>query len=245
MPLDLLLSGKFPAYDENNRIVGGTVVTPNSLPFQIALLRSGSLSCGGSIVSNTKILCAAHCTVNIVISNYQVVAGEHDLKTTSGLEQRRSISRVVNHPSYNANTQANDVSTIHLSSALTLNAQVATIALASTTLSAGTAVTVSGWGTTSSGGSISNTLRSVVVNVVSDANCNTAYGAGSILSSMLCAAATGKDSCQGDSGGPLFTGTGASATQHGVVSWGYGCADSRYPGVYTEVQAFRTWILNN
>ncbi len=54
-------------------------------------------------------------------------------------------------------------------------------------LNEGDIVTVSGWGTTSSGGVISDQLRSVDVPVVSDAVCDVAYGAGSIAASMLCA----------------------------------------------------------
>lgn len=56
---------------------------------------------------------------------------------------------------------------------------------------------------------------------------------------MICAADRNKDSCQGDSGGPLITPDGV---QVGVVSWGSGCADPDYPGVYSNVAAVRDWI---
>ena len=48
----------------------------------------------------------------------------------------------------------------------------------------------------------------------------------------------GKDSCQGDSGGPLVIGN----TLVGVVSQGYGCAISGYPGVNVHVAHFLDWI---
>lgn len=60
---------------------------------------------------------------------------------------------------------------------------------------------------------------------------------------MICAADTEKDSCQGDSGGPLFNLENKELV--GVVSWGVGCADARYPGVYSNIANQRTWIVQN
>jgi len=61
---------------------------------------------------------------------------------------------------------------------------------------------------------------------------------------MFCAGEVGeggKDACQGDSGGPVtYNGNVVGAT-----SWGYGCADPKYPGVYARVTAQLDWILEN
>ena len=45
---------------------------------------------------------------------------------------------------------------------------------------------------------------------------------------------------KGDSGGPMVD--IASNTLVGVVSWGRGCADAQYPGVYAEVSSAIAWI---
>ena len=61
---------------------------------------------------------------------------------------------------------------------------------------------------------------------------------------MICADVSegGRGSCQGDSGGPLVINTSSGLQQVGIVSWGFGCAEAGYPGVYTRVSEFKGWI---
>uniref|UniRef100_A0A7S4F5A0 Peptidase S1 domain-containing protein n=1 Tax=Chrysotila carterae TaxID=13221 RepID=A0A7S4F5A0_CHRCT len=61
---------------------------------------------------------------------------------------------------------------------------------------------------------------------------------------MLCAAKPGIDACTGDSGGPLFlypNGNGVPV-QIGITSWGVACAEAGWPGVYTRVASYASWI---
>jgi len=72
------------------------------------------------------------------------------------------------------------------------------------------------------------------VPIVDKSICDDNYGIfGGIPINQICAgyAVGGVDHCQGDSGGPLFR----NGELRGIVSWGNGCANAGYPGVYTEV----------
>ncbi len=101
---------------------------------------------------------------------------------------------------------------------------------------AGTTARILGWGTTSENGSSSNQLRTATVPIVSNAGCAGSYGSDFVASDMVCAGYTsgGTDTCQGDSGGPLLIG-GVLA---GITSWGEGCAQAGYPGIYTRLTTF-------
>ena len=85
-------------------------------------------------------------------------------------------------------------------------------------------------------------MQKVSVPFVSEKTCKQAYGSSSITAGMICAGRKGKDSCQGDSGGPMVC---ADGHQVGVVSWGYGCAEEGYPGVYTRVAHYHDWIVQH
>nr|XP_036668888.1 trypsin delta-like [Drosophila suzukii]XP_036669252.1 trypsin delta-like [Drosophila suzukii]XP_036669508.1 trypsin delta-like [Drosophila suzukii] len=231
--------GLLPQLD--GRIVGGTATTISSFPWQISLQRSGSHSCGGSIYSEYIIVTAAHCLQSVSASVLQVRAGS-SYWNSGGVVSK--VASFKNHEGYNANTMVNDIAIIRLSTALSFSSTIKAIGLASSNPANGAAASVSGWGTQSYGSSsLPSQLQYVNVNIVSQAACSSSsYGYGNeIRSTMICAASSGKDACQGDSGGPLVSG----GLLVGVVSWGYGCAYSNYPGVYADVAALRSWVINS
>lgn len=138
-----------------------------------------------------------------------------------------------------------DISVLLLSEELTFGDNVAAINLPelNQAVEAGTVVNVTGWGVTEEGGGeLAENLQVVQVSVVSNEDCAAAYGDDNITDRMLCAGVPegGKDSCQGDSGGPLS----ANNTLLGIVSWGYGCAEQGYPGVYSNVTSLRDYVTD-
>jgi hypothetical protein len=61
----------------NNRIIGGFEVPIHSIPFQVALYQNGGFNCGGSLISPSYVLTAAHCIIfGATTQNLKVVVGE-------------------------------------------------------------------------------------------------------------------------------------------------------------------------
>ena len=87
-----------------------------------------------------------------------------------------------------------------------------------------------------------------MVPVIDDDQCNEYdWYSNSVVDGMLCAGyERGQiDSCQGDSGGPLIRKTeniGGGFQLIGIVSWGFGCAEPKKPGVYADVFFYLDWI---
>lgn len=236
-------------------IVGGEEATPGEFPWQ-AFLRIGSYICGGSLIDSQWVMTAAHCVERddspgqpVPPSTVTVHLGKHNIRQTEASQQTKSVAQVIMHPNYNSNSGDSDIALLRLTSAAALNSRVATIPLlvspGDDPLTApGVLATVTGWGTTSEGGVVSNTLQKVSIPIVSNATCNQALP-WTITQNMICAgyAAGGKDSCQGDSGGPMIVPDGVGGwKQTGVVSFGLGCARPGLYGVYTRVSRYIAWI---
>lgn len=234
-----------------SRIVNGTQVNIELLPWQVALLDpNGFQFCGGSFISPSWVLTAAHC----VKPGKQIFIGYGETNKTSLM--RVEVIKQIPHPNWTGKaTKGNDIAMLKLKSPVNFdNANFAKKAalfsqkVANDILVVGNCGTVSGWGTVKSGGSTSKTLLKASVPVTSRSACDKAYGF-AIAKDQFCAGGDGKyDSCQGDSGGPFviqaaLSGTGNDAMLAGVVSWGNGCAEKGYPGVYTDVSYHYNWIM--
>lgn len=150
------------------RVVSGKPGNIIQFPWQIALLIDSSHQCGGSIISPTWVLTAAHCTMYVVIMIWKSSIEEltrnlisclnssgRDLNSLSvrvgsswhgAYGEVINISRIVDHPKYSYYNY--DFSLIQLAKTLHFDEKTKPIALpdADTQIADGTMCTTTGWG---------------------------------------------------------------------------------------------------
>merc|ERR1719312_1248751 len=223
----------------------------HSRPYQ-AFLQScssqGCAMCGATLLNKRYALTAMHCVDGA--SNLVVSLGEHNIagNIETIAPQTIRVERVIKRSDYNENDVNNDIAILKLSSDVFFNNNVVPACLPTDTRTyAGYNAYVSGWGTTSEGGSTSNVLKITEQTILAntDSVCVTGAGENPVRNSKMCAYKAGTDSCQGDSGGPLVVQEDGRWTIVGVVSYGIGCARTGYAGVYARVNNYLDWINQN
>jgi secreted trypsin-like serine protease len=220
-------------------IVGGTTTTTTAYPFMMQITdASQNQFCGGTLVAANKVVTAAHCMVDETTSSVRVVGGRTYLNGTNGTVSK--VSKIWINPDYTDATNGDDVAVLTLSTSMSYTPASYVASTDTGVYATGATARIIGWGTTSESGSSSNQLRTATVPIVSNSSCAGSYGSEFVASDMVCAGYTngGTDTCQGDSGGPLLIG-GVLA---GITSWGNGCAEAGYPGVYTRLTTFSNLV---
>ncbi|XP_023161602.2 trypsin beta-like [Drosophila hydei] len=221
------------------RIVNGVRISCQRAPYQAALRYEGQFICGGSILSRYWILTAAHC-VDGQRGRYRVRVGSTQQPRGGQLHRVKSV---VMHANYNRRSMQNDLALLRLATPLSYGRCVQPVRLPSSSKRQAPprCLLVSGWGLRKeTAQNVQRYLRATSVCRVSASRCDRMYRRGGvrIYRQMLCAQRLGHDSCSGDSGGPLASGR----TLYGVVSFGIGCANRNYPGVYVNVKRYNGWI---
>ena len=165
------------------KIVGGKVTEVNEYPWQAGIVSKGTKTvwCGGTLISNMWIMTAAHCTRGESASGLQALLGEHNYKVNAESKTlRMNIAAIKDHPDYNYRTTNYDFALLKMAKGVDF-ARYSHIRPACLPTDDGNdfnnyAATVTGWGTTSSGGSASIKLREVEVKVLTNAECTNDYG---------------------------------------------------------------------
>lgn len=257
--VDAIGAGQLP-----HLFTGSASIAPNyGFPWMVSLgvkntARQNGHFCGAVVIDPAWVVTAAHCvsTAIRVGDEYTLAAADPEklqLLTGTNVLSRggsvRQISRIVVHPEFHIVDQqvpTNDIALLKISDATNLTPlPIASADQAETMLADGEGVRIFGWGTALFGPNnpVSNTLLYTFVEVVGRTKCNTnAVFDGAVTDSMFCAGLGYSDSCQGDSGGPAVGYANGAPYLLGLVSWGVGCVNRGFPGVYTNVTKFNGWI---
>ncbi|KAL1512190.1 hypothetical protein AB1Y20_005455 [Prymnesium parvum] len=159
-------------------IVGGSEVEFARQYYWLVSLQSTGEShfCGGTLISSTWVLSAAHCTFGTAASSIIVKIGLHNrFDFSDRCVRKHTIKRIINHPQYSDNADAYDVSLLELNSPVDFPP---ISSLNEGAVADGTLLTVAGWGALSSGGSSPAVPHHVQVPTVNQATCNSNYGGG-------------------------------------------------------------------
>src|SRR4051812_20541466 len=235
------------------------VIAPDGkgvVPFQVAIVFSsattvqGEIFCGGTIRDPPHVITPGHCVEESSTDEpreIDVAAGFTNQAKPQATLQRRHVVAISSHPDFNTPIALdNDVAILTLDQPLDLSDPNVVAALPPAPAGeTGTQALISGWGDTDAGGPFvsPDKLQEAIVDVLADSSC-AGYEDAYDPAEMICAGrllgnGAAVDTCQGDSGGPLarLTANDPQSADRllGITSFGNGCGDASFPGIYTRV----------
>lgn len=247
---------------QRSRIVGGREVNdPGAYPWMALLWHKVERRpfCGGALLSRRFVVTAAHCFLQSGHNpnDVEVRLGEHNITATESYEVTMQIAEMIPHPNYDQPTYDSDILLLRLQQPVVYSDYIIPICIPSELrgerlIQPGKRGYAAGWGRTEhseTAADFSDVLRRARLSITDHQRCGEQH-THVITNNMFCAIGGNRrngvrDSCSGDSGGPFIVKEEERNYLVGIVSWGIGCANINFPGVYTRVGRFRHWILEH
>lgn len=231
-----------------SRIVGGTNATKIQFPHYVQIVSTvklnesstGFSNCGGSVISSTYILTAAHCVKDATL--VRIILGFHTIDDMIGARLCH-VKSIFVHDKYNATTLSNDIALIEVTKEINFTEFIKPIQLSCNYTLPDTKVLIAGTGLTGDvDNKLSSSLQWINSTTISNEKCTKWFSP--IAASNICTIGKLKyGACHGDSGTALIRDANSSQIQIGVLSWG---ARKRcelgYPSVFTRISDYIDWI---
>ncbi|XP_074985153.1 serine protease 27-like [Caretta caretta] len=135
----------------SGRIFSGQDAKDRAWPWQVSVQQNGFHICGGSLVSESWVVSAAHCfNLSVAISAYRVQLGEKRIVSETPTKSFSSVKRIIPHPNYNSNSFLADIALVELEKPIAFTASISPVCLldASVRVPSGKPCWVTGWGNT-------------------------------------------------------------------------------------------------
>jgi len=246
------------------RIVNGEVLTEDVPYFCMTLSNVGGIyfrsGCGAVVIGKRHALTAAHCVSNLYKNDRlkQLDALYCNCRSPWEVDDQgfgnagwnftiAEVKRVTEHPSRKIGAaQPHDIAVIELAKDLDDFFQPLPIGNPGffESLRGGQIANAIGIGLESyHAKKLATKTQEASLPLVSNKDCQEAMAGYEIDDGMCCAGGDGHgDTCTGDSGGPLVLKNGTEATLIGLSSWGVECNTKGYPGVFTRVSSYVSWL---
>jgi len=249
-----------PATHTEERIVHGETAEPHSIPYQLALkIDIGETDryglCGGSLLSLSYGMTAAHCLDLPGIVGIEIILGAHELKNAEEETQVRRHAPKENlkiHKDWTPTLLQNDIGLAKFTEPVEFNENIRPVLLPAKSEIDNNFENResrdSGWGRIDDDNQeTANQLQYITPNILTQTRCKIRF-LGVVQDSHICSSGdNGHNTCQGDSGGPLTVpDKNGNHTQVGIVSFGiaFGCSKG-WPTVYTRMTYFEQWVIDN